>query len=142
MSLCALIPRAIARSDTRCVVRAYTCVNSVKLPVCVFVEVYAEDRKIKCTVSGFEIFYFELLDPELQRVRSYVLQNFCSLLRKFYARNVMSCVYFEVFYFEPLHPEILTNKTQNIFYFELLNAETLTTNTQSIFGENVGPKTV
>ena len=34
VSLCALLHRAIARSDTRCVVHAYKGVNSVKLPVC------------------------------------------------------------------------------------------------------------
>ena len=44
VSLCALLHRAIARSDTRCVVQAYTrtCVDSVKLPVCAFIEVYTE----------------------------------------------------------------------------------------------------
>ena len=42
MSLCALLHRAIARSDTRCVVRACTCANSVKLPVCAFIEVCTE----------------------------------------------------------------------------------------------------
>ena len=33
--------------------------------------------------------------------------NFCTLLRTFYARTVLSCVYFEIFYFELLGPEIL-----------------------------------
>ena len=42
MSLCVLLHQAISRSDTRCIVRGYTCVNSVKLPVCAFIEVYAE----------------------------------------------------------------------------------------------------
>ena len=42
VSLCPFLHRAIARSDTRCVVRAYTRVNSVKIPVCAFIEVYTE----------------------------------------------------------------------------------------------------
>ena len=50
LRLCTRLYRAIARSDTRCVVRAYTCVNSVKLPVCAFVEVYTEGSQIGRTV--------------------------------------------------------------------------------------------
>ena len=42
VSLCALLHRAIARSNTRCAARAYRCVNSVKQPVCAFIEVYTE----------------------------------------------------------------------------------------------------
>ena len=42
VSLCALLHRAISTSDTRCVVRAYTCVNSVRLPVCIIIDVYTE----------------------------------------------------------------------------------------------------
>ena len=34
--------------------------------------------------------------------------NFCTLLRKCYARTVLSCVYFKIFYFELLDPEILS----------------------------------
>ena len=39
VSLCALLHRAIARSDTRCVARALTCLNSVKLPARAFIKV-------------------------------------------------------------------------------------------------------
>ena len=42
VSLCALLHQAIARSGTWCVVRAYTRVNSVKLPACAIVEVFTE----------------------------------------------------------------------------------------------------
>ena len=63
--LCALLHRAIEKSDTRCVVRLYTCVNSVKLliSVCAFMEVYSEGsqdrthgkffRNILCRPGGF-----------------------------------------------------------------------------------------
>ena len=76
----------------------------------------------------------------MRRVPSYVLENFCILLRKRCARTVLSRVYFLlllVYYFEPLDPEILTNNTHNIFYFKLLDPEILTNNTQNIFGENM-----
>ena len=39
VSSCALLHRAIARSDTRCVARALTCLNSVKLPARAFIKV-------------------------------------------------------------------------------------------------------
>ena len=42
VSLCARLHRAIARSGTRCIVRTYMCVNSVKIPACAFIEVYTE----------------------------------------------------------------------------------------------------
>ena len=45
VSLCAHLHRAITRSDPRRVVRALTCVNSVKLPVCAFTEVYTEESQ-------------------------------------------------------------------------------------------------
>ena len=45
--------------------RMYTCVNSVKLPVCALSIFTPKDRKIGWTVRRFEMFYFELLDPEI-----------------------------------------------------------------------------
>ena len=42
VSLCAPLHRAMARSDKQFVVRTYTCVNSVNLPVCAFIEVNTE----------------------------------------------------------------------------------------------------
>ena len=42
VSLCEVLQRAIARSDTRCVVRGYTCVHSVRLHVRAFIEVYTK----------------------------------------------------------------------------------------------------
>ena len=65
VSLCALLQLAIARSDTQCVLRAYRCVNSVKLTVCIWWRFAPTDRKIERTVSSFELFFFELLDPEI-----------------------------------------------------------------------------
>ena len=59
VGLCAILHREIARSDRWCVVRACTCVNSVKLPVCVLSRFTPKDRKIGRTVSSFEMLYFE-----------------------------------------------------------------------------------
>ena len=125
VSLCALLHRAIARSDTRCVVRAYTCVNSVKLPVFALSRFKPKDRKIGRTVSSFEMFYFELLDLEILSAVSLMLhplKNLHSSAKK-YARAVLLWVYFEIFYFELLDPEISTNNTLNIFHFVLLDPE-------------------
>lgn len=87
MSLCALLRRAIARSETQRVVRAYTCINSAKLPVCAFIEVYTEGSQDRTQAMQFRnIFYFELLDHEILSAASSIVrllyENFCTLLRK------------------------------------------------------------
>ena len=132
VSLYALLRRAIARSDTRWGVRACTCVNSLKSPVCAFFSRFIpKDRKIGRTASSFEIFISRcgILRSWVQRVRSYVLWNFRTLVRKNYARTVWSCVYFEILYFELSWYRILKfqqNNAQNMFGFELLDTEVST----------------
>ena len=69
----------------------------------------------------------------MQRVRSYVIYSFCTLLLKNYARPVLSYAYFDFFFFELLDLEILINNTHNTFYFRLLDPEILTNTTQNIF---------
>ena len=95
-------------------VRAYTCVNSVKLPVRAISRFISKDRKIGRTVSisSFEICYFELLDIEILSAARSIPRPLKILhsSAKNYARTALLRVYFEMFYFKLLDPEILTNK--------------------------------
>ena len=71
MSLCALLHRAIARSDTRCVVRACTCANSVKLPVCAFIEVCTEGSQDRThgKVSSTYVYVHKCVEEECRIAR-------------------------------------------------------------------------
>ena len=66
----ALLRLAKARSDTRCVVRASTCVTSVKLPGCALSRFTPTDRKIGRTVSSFKIISFGRPDHDILRAAS------------------------------------------------------------------------
>ena len=94
VSLCALLYRAIARWDTRCAVRAYMCVNSVKLPVCALSRFTPKDVKIGHTVSSFGKRYFELLDPEILSAASPIIcpLNLLHSSAQIYVRTVLSFV--------------------------------------------------
>ena len=112
--------RAIARSDTRCVVRAYTCVTPRSCPY-VFLSRYTpQDRKIGRTVCSFEVFYFKLLDPEILSAASSILRplNILHSSAKKYPRTTVPCCRVAIFYSELLDPEIW-QITHRIKYFEI-----------------------
>ena len=73
--VCAFTPsdRKIGRTVRSTWVYCYTCVNC---PCALLPRSTPKDRKIGRTVSSFEMFYFELLDPEILSAASSILHPF------------------------------------------------------------------
>ena len=81
--------RAIARSDTRCVVRAYTCTNSWSYAYALLSRFTPNDGKIGRTVSSFEIVYDELLDPAILSAARSIVRALKNLYSS--TKNLRTC---------------------------------------------------
>ena len=104
VSLGALLHRAIARSDTRCVVHAYVYVRELREATRMrFVDIYTKGSQDRMDGKKVRNVLFRAAGSSDLECPLNFRHSSAKILR---THAVLLCVYFEMFYFELLDPEI------------------------------------